>query len=102
MHDAPTPVVSGECGVPCTLLGQASPGPLAGQPIPNLDQPHDELWWVKHKLRREGLTYMSPSAALRKRTHDALQSALGAKSEADVREIITDINVRDWHEQPRG
>lgn len=102
--------------------------PGAGQPIPNIDKPHDELWWVKDKLRREGLTYMSPSVALRRRAHDALQSALGAKSEAEVREIVTDINaeirdanakgiagpalmlvpyevkrvVRDWREQPRG
>ena len=60
--------------------------PGAGQPIPISSKPHDELWWVKDKLRREGLTYMSPSVALRKRAHDALQSALGAKSEAEVRQ----------------
>jgi hypothetical protein len=29
--------------------------PGAGRPIPDLDKPFDELWWVKDKLRREGL-----------------------------------------------
>jgi Domain of unknown function (DUF1992) len=67
--------------------------PGAGRPIPDLDKPYDELWWVKDKLRREGLTYMSPSVALRKRAHYALQAASRAGSEAEVRKIITDINA---------
>ena len=29
--------------------------PGAGKPIPNLDQPYDENWWVKQKLREEEL-----------------------------------------------
>lgn len=27
----------------------------AGKPIPDLDQPHDEFWWLKKWMRREGL-----------------------------------------------
>jgi hypothetical protein len=27
--------------------------PGAGKPIADLDKPHDELWWIKQKLRRE-------------------------------------------------
>jgi DnaJ homologue, subfamily C, member 28, conserved domain len=71
--------------------------PGAGQPIPDLDRPFDELWWVKAKLRREGLSYMPPSVALRKEAHDALEAASRAKSEAEVRQLITDINqkIRD-------
>ncbi len=41
--------------------------PGAGEPLPGLDKPFDELWWVKDKLRREGLTYMPPSLAVRRR-----------------------------------
>jgi Domain of unknown function (DUF1992) len=66
--------------------------PGAGEPIPGLDKPFDELWWVKDKLRRDGLTYMPPSVALRKEAHDALAAASRASSEAEVREIISDIN----------
>jgi DnaJ homologue, subfamily C, member 28, conserved domain len=68
--------------------------PGAGQPIPNLDKPFDELWWVKNKLHREGLSYMPPSVALRKEAHDALEAISRARSEADVRRLIADINEK--------
>ena len=68
--------------------------PGAGKPIPGLDQPFDELWWVKDKLRREGLTYMPPSVALRKEANDAVEAALRANSEAEVRKIISAINEK--------
>ena len=66
--------------------------PGAGKPIPDLDKPFDELWWVKDKLRREGLSYMPPSVALRKEAADALVAASRADSEAEVRKIIPAIN----------
>jgi hypothetical protein len=66
--------------------------PGAGKPIPDLDKPFDELWWVKDKLRREGLSYMPPSVALRKEAADALVAASRADSEAEVRKIISAIN----------
>jgi DnaJ homologue, subfamily C, member 28, conserved domain len=68
--------------------------PGAGQPLPGLGKPFDELWWVKDKLRREGLTYMAPSVALRKEAHDALVAASQAKSEAELRQIVADINEK--------
>jgi hypothetical protein len=68
--------------------------PGAGKPIPGLDKPFDELWWVKDKLRREGLTYMPPSVALRKEANDALAAASRANSEAEVRKIISAINEK--------
>ena len=40
--------------------------PGAGRPLPDLDRPHDEMWWVKQKLRREGVSYLPPSLALRR------------------------------------
>jgi hypothetical protein len=64
----------------------------AGKPIPDLDKPFDELWWVKDKLRREGLSYMPPSVALRKEAGDALLAASRAGSEAEVRQIISAVN----------
>ena len=68
--------------------------PGAGEPIPDLDKPHDENWWVKDKLRREGLTYMAPSVALRKEANDALTAALRASSDSEVRKIMTDVNAK--------
>jgi hypothetical protein len=66
--------------------------PGAGKPLPDLDKPHDELWWVKDKLRREQLSYLPPTLALRKEAEDALAAALGARSERQVRRILAAIN----------
>jgi hypothetical protein len=66
--------------------------PGAGKPIPDLDKPHDELWWVKQKLRREHLSYLPPTLALRKEAEDALAAALQARSERQVRRILAAIN----------
>ena len=66
--------------------------PGAGQPIPDLDKPHDELWWVKQKLRRENLSYLPPTIALRKEAEDALAAAAEAGSEAEARRIVEEIN----------
>lgn len=32
--------------------------PGFGQPIPGIDEPYDELWWVKEKLKREQITQL--------------------------------------------
>jgi hypothetical protein len=66
--------------------------PGAGKPIADLDKPHDELWWVKDKLRREHLSYLPPTIALRKEAEDALAAAHRAATEAEVRRILADIN----------
>jgi Domain of unknown function (DUF1992) len=75
-----------------TERGEFDDLPGAGEPIPDLDKPFDEMWWVKRKLRSEGLTYQTPSIALRKEAQDALQAALRASSEADARKIVEGIN----------
>ena len=66
--------------------------PGAGKPIADLDKPHDELWWIKDKLRRENLSYLPATLALRKEAEDALAAAMGARSEAQVRRILAAIN----------
>lgn len=66
--------------------------PGAGRPLPDLDRPHDEMWWVKDKLRRENLSYLPPTLALRKEVHDTLEAAIDAPTEAQVREILRRLN----------
>jgi hypothetical protein len=68
--------------------------PGAGKPIADLDKPHDELWWIKQKLRRENLSYLPATLALRKQAEDALAAALQARSEGQVRRILADINSK--------
>ncbi|MFB7111249.1 DUF1992 domain-containing protein [Streptomyces sp. NPDC056190] len=67
--------------------------PGAGKPLPD-DMTYDELWWVKRKIAREGLSYLPPSLALRKQAEDALAAALAAPSERIVRAVIADINTK--------
>ena len=68
--------------------------PGAGKPIPDLDKPHDELWWVKQKLRRENFSYLPPTIALRRQAEEALEAAAQAGSEDAVRRIVADINAK--------
>ena len=68
--------------------------PGHGKPIRDLDRPHDELWWVRDKLRREGVSYLPPTLALRKDVEDARDAIEQATSEAEVRQIIAEINER--------
>lgn len=68
--------------------------PGAGKPLPSLNAPYDEMWWVKGKMRAEGLAFLPPTLALRKAAEDAVAEALQARSERKVRRIITEINVR--------
>jgi hypothetical protein len=77
-----------------TERGEFDNLPGAGKPIADLDKPHDELWWVRQKLRREHLTYLPASIALRKEAEEALLAAARAGSEQEVRRIVADINAK--------
>ncbi|MFJ8464867.1 DnaJ family domain-containing protein [Streptomyces swartbergensis] len=67
--------------------------PGAGQPLPaDVDATYDELWWVKRKMAREGISVLPPTLALRKEAEDALLAAYAAPSEQAVRKIIGEIN----------
>ena len=74
--------------------GRSTTSPGAGKPIPDLDEPHDELWWIKRKLRDEQLAWLPPTIALRKEAEQALAAAARAGSEVEVRAIVTGINAK--------
>ncbi|MFF5492659.1 DUF1992 domain-containing protein [Streptomyces aquilus] len=69
--------------------------PGAGEPLPaELSTPYDELWWIRRKMAREGLSALPPALALRKEAEDTLAAAYAAPSERAVRKLITDVNVK--------
>ncbi|EKX68621.1 DUF1992 domain-containing protein [Streptomyces ipomoeae] len=74
--------------------GDFSALPGAGRPFQDDDTTYDELWWVKRKMAREGLSVLPPTLALRKEAEDALAAAAEAPSERAVRKIITEINAK--------
>ncbi|WP_438484661.1 DUF1992 domain-containing protein [Streptomyces sp. S186] len=68
--------------------------PGFGKPLPHLDRPYDETWWIKEKMSREQMSFLPPTLVLRKEAEDALQAAADAPSEAALRRILTEINDR--------
>lgn len=68
--------------------------PGAGEPLRGDDTAYDELWWIKQKMAREGMSVLPPTLALRKEAEDALEAAYRAPSERLVRKIITEINAK--------
>ena len=77
-----------------TERGKFDDLPGAGKPIPDLDEPHDELWWVKQKLRRENFSYLPPTIVLRRQAEEALEAAAQAGSEDEVLRIVAGINAK--------
>ncbi|MDQ0792086.1 DUF1992 domain-containing protein [Streptomyces sp. B1I3] len=65
-----------------------------GKPITGLERPYDETWWIKAKMQREGLSVLPPSLTLRKEAEDAREAAIRARSEAEVRRILTEVNEK--------
>ena len=58
--------------------------PGFGKPLPDDTAPYDELWWVKGKMHREGVSVLPPTLALRKEAASSpgpppVPSRLGAR-----------------------
>ncbi len=68
--------------------------PGFGKPLPGAGEEYDELWWVKSKLQREGLSLLPPSLALRKEAEDARERIPDAPSEAAVRRLVQELNAK--------
>jgi hypothetical protein len=68
--------------------------PGSGRPLPDLDQPYDELWWLRKKLREEKLSIDPPTLTLRKEVDSARLLIAAAGSEAEVRRLVAAINER--------
>lgn len=66
--------------------------PGFGKPLASLDAPYDELWWIKGKLHREGFAVLPPALALRKEAEDAREALRTARTERQVRALLTEIN----------
>ncbi|MFG2488138.1 DUF1992 domain-containing protein [Streptomyces virginiae] len=68
--------------------------PGYGKPLASLDAPYDEQWWIKDKLHREGFAVLPPALALRKEAEDAVEKVRAARSERQVRDVLTEINEK--------
>lgn len=68
--------------------------PGAGKPIPDIDQPYDENWWLKKKLKSENVSLLPPTLRLRREAEDTLAEARAARTEKRVRELLEGLNKK--------
>lgn len=68
--------------------------PGKGKPLKGLDEPHDDLWWVKQWLQREGVSYLPPALALRLEAEKTVEGLDRLSSETAVRSALEDLNAR--------
>ena len=66
----------------------------AGKPLPGIDDPPDDLWWVKKLLKREELSITPPTLGLRKAREDLLDSIGTFRSEEALRQAVADLNAK--------
>ncbi len=71
--------------------------PGHGRPLTGLDEPLDEAWWVREKLRREGGGHLPPTLAIRRDRDVAVAEAQAAPSEEEARRVLEEINARIRH-----
>jgi DnaJ-like protein len=81
--------------------------PGKGKPLPGLDGPDDEDWWVKGYLRREGLSaepLLPTPLQLRREIERLPDTVAGLPDERTVREVARELNRRiaQWLRAPVG
>ena len=69
-----------------------------GRPLPGVDRPHDELWWVRDKLKREKVEHLPPTLAILRDRDEAVRRALAAPTDHDARVILDEMNERIRYE----
>lgn len=67
--------------------------PGAGKPIPNLESPYDEDWWIKEKLKREDLSVAPPVLRARQKIDELREALPSSPSEALLRERVGELQV---------
>jgi Domain of unknown function (DUF1992) len=65
-----------------------------GQPLTDLDEPYDEFWWVKRKLRREQLSFVPDAIAIRREAEAFLEALASMPTEEEARALLLELNER--------
>ena len=68
--------------------------PGFGHPIPGIDEPYDENWWVKDKLRRERISALPPALENARDKERTLAAIANLASESEVRRELAALNER--------
>ena len=76
------------------VAGEFENLPGFGQSIPGIDEPYDENWWVKEKLRREQISALPPALEIARDKEWTLAAIATLTSEAEVRRELAALNER--------
>lgn len=81
--------------------------PGKGKPLPGLDGPDDENWWIKRYIEREGLpsdALLPTPLQLRKEAERLPDTVRHLPSEQEVRAAVAQLNRRiaQWLRAPDG
>ena len=81
--------------------------PGKGKPLPGLDDPHDENWWVRRWVQREGVpseALLPTTLQLRKEVERLPEEVRDLPTEEAVRAAVSDLNRRiaEWLRAPSG
>ena len=68
--------------------------PGKGKPLPDIDQPRDELWWVRGLLKRENVQFLPPTLQVRKDLDEVRERIAATDDEAVVRKLVAEINEK--------
>jgi hypothetical protein len=68
--------------------------PGFGKPLPELDEPDDDLWWVKNLLKREKLSILPPSLEILRTVEIELAAIGRLQHEADMRRAVAKLNEK--------
>ena len=69
--------------------------PGAGKPLPHLDQPYDEMWWIKDKMQPGApLLPAADASPCARRRRTPWRPRRSAPTEAALRRILTAVNER--------
>lgn len=74
--------------------GQFDHLPGYGQPIANIDEPYDEDWWIKEKLKREQISLLPPSLEILRDVEKTLEQVMTLRTERAVRRELDALNLR--------
>lgn len=68
--------------------------PGFGQPLPGIDEPYDENWWLKEKLRRERISALPPALEIALDKERTLARLSSLTCEVEVRRELAALNDR--------
>lgn len=90
-----------------TERGEFDDLPGTGKPLQGANEPYEELWWVKQKMREEGLAVeaaLPTPLQLRKEIERLPDTVRELPSERSVRAVVESLNLRivDWMRSPSG